>query len=1239
MEPLRPQALAAWPARGGSEGLTQQIAGTMLYADLSGFTALSERLASQGREGSERLSDIVSLTLGDLLSAARQCGGELVSFGGDALVLLFSGEQHVERACGAAHLMRKRLRAHGNGSPVGEQVKLRMSTGIHSGLFEVIRADPNRDLFAWVGFDVTTLVRMQDVTPVGAIGISEQVASRLPAACRGVALREGYRLARPPRRAESVVTSDKAPLKASDHSFSVSAEHRVASVAFVRLDGLDHLVAESRLDAAKAVHASIDRISTVCDTYRVTLLSTDIDADGVKILLLSGAPISYGEDETRLLTAVRSIVDDSLALRARAGVHRGRVFVGDIGPAFTAMGDVVNSAARLMGAARAGEVVASHEAVDQVRVELELAEIPPLTVKGKRQPIHAVSVTGLREESSPGQRVTSTSSFVGREHNLAHLDSAWRATVKSRGVSIQLVGEAGIGKSALVEEFRRQLQASDGGANVLRVTADLYTAASPFRGVRTLLEQAFGLRRTEGLGGQEGRASVVSELLPDQASSASLLEVVWGASLGSVDDSSALAEQRATQLNVLVLDLLTALLETPSLLLVDDAHWIDDASSACLAYLSEHISDRAMMLLSTRRDGMDGFVDDRERQVTLTPLSTTAMRQLAVSSARRGRSLPPTVLDRVVERAGGNPLFVVHLAAAASDARDADDVPMSLEAVLAERLDRLAPMDRELLRRASVLGSQFNDGDLALVCQESALADSLPPGAATWSRLSDFVRSEGGGAFAFEHALLRDAAYGSLPFRLRRQLHSAIADAWSGDRRRADPATLSYHYLEAHRWESAWQVSRSAGEQALNNFAPSDAATLLGRAVAAARHLGDGVSHDDRAGVSLRLAWAWERCGDFEAADRIFRQISIRDLSAERHAEVHVQRAWLAERQGHLNAGVRRARLAQRLLTNLTSDEGYRQLAAALTVEGTCHEVAGRHERAATALSQAMDLASRIGDTRTAAHAGSILGWALALTGAEHPERPIEQALGAYRELGDLSGEATCLTNLGALAYQRGHWSQAVTFYRQGQELQERAGDVTSAALGAVNVGEVLSDQGRWPEAVKSIDVAIEIWSSTSHRHGVAYAQGLKGRALARLGKFSEAEANLLAALDLHGEVGASADRRQVLLWLAEARVLEERGVEALTLLDEGADDRSATALRVRGCAKGLAGDAVSSIELVQDALSRAREHGELFEELVCSEQLEAWGVPGTDSRRMSQIKAQLGVVRTALLTSATGPC
>jgi class 3 adenylate cyclase/tetratricopeptide (TPR) repeat protein len=1239
MEPLRSRVLADWPSGDQSERRPQQIAGTMLFADLSGFTALSERLASQGTEGSERLSDIVSVTLGDLLSTAHRCGGELVSFGGDALVLLFTGDHHVERACHAAQLMRARLRVHGKSSGAGERVTLRMSTGIHGGLFEVIRAGPNREVLALVGSDVTTLVRMQAVTPVGAIGISEGVAEALPAGCKGAVLPGGYRLSRLTRRPDPDAMNEQVLAGSGAGGLSVSAEHRVASVAFVRLDGIDQRIADSRLNAANAVRASIDRIAAECEKYRVTLMSTDIDADGLKVLLLSGAPVSYGEDETRLLMAVRGIVDDSLALPARAGVHRGRVFVGDIGPAFTAMGDVVNTAARLMAAAGPGEVVASHEAVDQVRVELEVAEIPPLTVKGKRQPIHAVSVTGLRDESSPGQRVTSTSSFVGREHNLAHLDSAWRTTVESRGASIQLVGDAGIGKSALVEEFRRQLQASDGGANVLRVTADLYTAASPFRGVRTLLEQAFGLRRTEGLDGQEGRARVVRELLPDQASSASLLEVVWGASLGSVDDSSALAEQRATQLNVLVLDLLTALLETPSLLLVDDAHWIDDASSACLAYLSEHIADRAMMLLSTRRDGMDGFVDDGERQVLLTPLSTSAMRQLAVSSAQGGRSLPPPVLDRVVERAGGNPLFVVHLAAAASDAQGADDVPMSLEAVLAARLDRLAPMDRELLRRASVLGSQFNDGDLALVCQESALADSLPPGAATWSRLSDFVRSDGGGAFAFEHALLRDAAYGSLPFRLRRQLHSAIADAWSGDLRRADPATLSYHYLEAQRWESAWQVSRSAGEQALNNFAPSDAATLLGRAVAAARHLGDGVSHDDRAGVSLRLARAWERCGDFEAADRIYRQINVRGLSPERHAEVLVQRAWLAERQGHLKAGVRRARRAQRLLTDLTTDEGYRQLAAALTVEGTCHEVAGRHERAATALRQAMDLASQIGDTRTAAHAGSILGWALALTGAEHPERPIEQALGAYRELGDLSGEATCLTNLGALAYQRGHWSQAVTLYRQGQELQERAGDVTSAALGAVNVGEVLSDQGRWPEAVKSIDVAIEIWSSTSHRHGVAYAQGLKGRALARMGKFSEAEANLLAALDLHGEVGASADRRQVLLWLAEARVLEERGVEALTLLDEGADDRSATALRVRGCAKGLAGDAVSSIELVQGALSQSREHGELFEELLCGEQLEAWGVPGTDSRRMSQIKAQLGVVRTALPTSATGTC
>jgi tetratricopeptide (TPR) repeat protein len=222
---------------------------------------------------------------------------------------------------------------------------------------------------------------------------------------------------------------------------------------------------------------------------------------------------------------------------------------------------------------------------------------------------------------------------------------------------------------------------------------------------------------------------------------------------------------------------------------------------------------------------------------------------------------------------------------------------------------------------------------------------------------------------------------------------------------------------------------------------------------------------------------------------------------------------------------------------------------------------------------------------------------------------------------------------LGALAYLRGDWAQAVRYYRDGQVVQERIGDVTSAALGAANIAEVRSDQGHWAEAVAILDEALEVWRSTGHRHGVAYALGLRGRALAR-GAVAEAVDVLTEAERVHREVGAAADASQVAVWGAEARVLRDQADLALQALDAGADDGSLTAQRVRASALVLEGRAHDGTVMLVRAVEQAAADKEWFELICLVRAADGLDVPVTDPIRSHAERArdQLGVVRVAVL-------
>ncbi len=305
------------------EARRRTVDGTILFADVSGFTPLTERLARQGKVGAEELTDVLNDVFGRLLAVAGTAGGDLVKFGGDALLLLFTGDGHARRAAGCGEGLLTALRPFRRFRTGGGWVRLTMSIGFESGdVHLLLVGDSHRELFA-VGPVVSAAVSLENLAQGGEVLVGPVAAAQLdPTWLRvpddGPVVLRGAPLAAAPASgtvADAVAGSGlPAVLREYLRGGREDGEHRVASLAFVQLRGTDELLDAEGPDAvAAAVEAVVAAAQRSCVAHDVTFLATDVDADGGKILLVAGAPRLGERDEERILLVLR----DTVAVQGR----------------------------------------------------------------------------------------------------------------------------------------------------------------------------------------------------------------------------------------------------------------------------------------------------------------------------------------------------------------------------------------------------------------------------------------------------------------------------------------------------------------------------------------------------------------------------------------------------------------------------------------------------------------------------------------------------------------------------------------------------------------------------------------------------------------------------------------------------------------------------------------------------------------------------------------------------------
>ena len=887
LKPYVPRLLIEW-VRTSPETAYLPVDGSLAFVDISGFTALTERLARRGKVGAELLRDTLDGVFNALLDEAYLWGAGLVKWGGDALLLLFDGPGHPARAARAAWEMQRTIDRVGRLRVGSGTVTLRMSIGITSGAIDFFTAGSvHRELLV-VGPTATETAAIEAAADAGEIGISHALARHLEPSCIGPRKGAALLLVAPPE-AERRPAPDVGAVSGLDVASCIpiasrahvllersEPEHRTITAAFVDLMDTDVLL--ERLGPVAFAQAVDQRISSIQEAalrYEVPFNLTDISKGSVKVLLTAGAPSSTGHDEEQTLRALREVMDEPGLVPMRAGVNTGRVFTGDFGPryrrAYSVFGDAINTAARVMARAEPGQILSTPIVLERSRTTFATTPIEPFQAKGKAEPVEASivgQITGRR-----GDRRAETP-FVGRDAELAALLDLVDEVRQGNGWIVEIGGAAGTGRSRLVKE----LVDRSPDVRVLHSRCEEYEASTPYYALRAPMRAALGLDPRANADAAERRLrEVVARIDPGLVPWTPLLGILLGLDLPPTPETSSLDERflRDTLADVALRFLVDTLGGTATMLAVEDVHFMDEASSDLLRRLARAAGSLRFVLVVTHADPATTWapLDDEHMRCLVFTLRPLSERQAAeiVEIATDEHPLPPHVVEEIARRSGGNALFLFELLDMARATGTTDLLPESVEAVITADIDRLAPPDRMVLRYASVLGASFDREVLAAALQGEAELDDL-----LWQRLRGLVDPDPAGRMRFRNTLVRDAAYEGLPFRRRRELHARTAQAIESAAAspEEEAPALALHFFEAKHHDKAWHYGRLAGDRARAVAASVEAARFYQLALDAGRYV-RLVTPRERADVLVALGTVRQSAGQFDQSFDAFRRATL----------------------------------------------------------------------------------------------------------------------------------------------------------------------------------------------------------------------------------------------------------------------------------------------------------------------------------------------------------------------------
>jgi class 3 adenylate cyclase len=884
--------------------------------------------------------------------------------------------------------------------------------------------------------------------------------------------------------------------------------------------------------------AYFERMKAIVESHEGTVEKFIGDA----VMAVLGVPVAHEDDALRACRAALEMrgAFPELGVRGRIGVNTGEVVTGT--EERLATGDAVNVAARLQQAAAPDEALIGETTLELVGEAAETEPVEPLELKGKSQPVHAYRLIDVTD--APERRHESR--FVGREAELGLVREAWRrAQADGRCELITIVGDPGIGKSRLVAEALAELD-----ARAVRGRCLPYGEGITYWPVVEVIKQL------DALPSHPDAAISIRSLLREVDRVATAEEIAWA--------FRKLLEEQA-----------------PLVVVLDDIQWGDDAFLDLVEGVALLSSGAPLLLVCLARAELVSRRSEWPIALRLEPLPDRAVEELI-------GDVPPALRTRIAAAAGGNPLFLTEMLAMAGEDTEVD-VPATLRALLAARLDQLDEPERYVLERGAVEGEVFHRGAV------QALASGEPQ---VTPRLAALVRRQlirpdrpqlpGEDGFRFRHLLIRDAAYDALPKAVRAELHGQFAD-WL-EQRGADlvelDEILGYHLEQAARYSAELgQPNAALAERAGDRLAAAARRALRpGSALPARRLLSRALelTHPLRLDVHLEVDLALT----FHADDPQ-RAAAICDAAAERaraegneRGEAHARAVAALHRlflvpEPDIDGLERLALVALPLLEEAEDHAGLAQVWVALGY-GVAN-ARGRMEDWADAAEQSI-LHARAAGWRSRDDFGLLSAVIFGPRPADEALRTMDVRLGEPSDPLELLKRAYLLAMLGRLDEARSLSARAT---ERARELGVPSHEVWLADIAAL--------EGEYEAAAWYLKKAIDDFAESGHLMFQGHYGGRLGRWLCALGRYAEAEPFAL--------LGRRVDTKDTDWPWRQAQALlhahreEHDEAERLT--------REAVALIERTDQLTFQGDALCDLAEVLAAAGRAGEAADALEQAV----------------------------------------
>ncbi len=959
--------------------------------------------------------------------------------------------------------------------------------------------------------------------------------------------------------------------KTSPGPEALEGERRKVTVLFADVSGYTSLSEQmDPEDLANLANELFQRLGSVIDRYEGTVDKYMGDC----VMAIFGAPVAHENDPERALRAALDMMAEVRSMPQGIGLHvgvnSGEVLAGKIGSdakmEYTVMGDAVNVAQRLTSAAPSGQVYVSPSVHRLTKHLFEFEELAPFTVKGKRGEIHAHRLKAIRKEPAisrgvPGLRAQ----FLGRDDEMETLQKNLAALDEGKPRTVIIVGEAGVGKSRLLSEFRRL---SEKRAVWLEGRCSACGSSAQFHPFLQLLREALLNGSRSGESRPAARATErIRALFPDRwAEVASPIARILNLELeDEVADTTKYLDPRTFRLRtfVAIRDLLVRLSQKePLVVAIDDLHWADESSQGLMRFLTETTPESSLLVIGVTRPGPGSWWERIESEAERRPRSRFEVLNLeGLTRQEMGRLLDllledPLIKDDVksgiLEKSGGSPFCLEEIIKSlienetlskregrwVCERRRAEvAIPETVEAVIASRLDKLGPATRELLKSAAVLGDDFSRKDLdCMRAPEGAAIESLEELKKT-GLVTQFPRPAE--RFRFTHPLIQEVAYSTILKADRKDLHLKAAQcteenyASSLDERLA---LLANHYDVAGVPDRAFSYYVRAGKKAGETFANSEAMACFSRALEIAGKIERKELLPERIDVTIERGRLHRLMGETESA--------IRDYN-EALRLAHGQ--GLEKSRAHALLGLchiygwtskfpemeRASAQALELYRSLGDSEGE---ARCLSQRGYARQLSGDIAGAIELHEQSLFLSTATDNKLELSNCLNNLGAAYCSQGDFRKGLlHFQESLEIKRQIGDLVGEAANLHNLGYIQFTLGNNAEALELMSASIDRKQKIGDRAGAAVTLNSIGTVHVSMGELEKGLEYCRRALEARIEVGDERGQSYSLQNISRVLAMIGPLEEAVDALERSLEITREV---ADREaEALVLTALARI------------------------------------------------------------------------------------------------------